>query len=194
MNQHLIKQAEALFDNPEKWDAFLELTLSKADIKNFWFEKLKQNADNLFHKDEIVDNWIYRSWNGGMQWYQKDYGQNSISLWFEDYGKFSLYCDPRSLNITHILDSLRKKPHAKLLNCFNKLDDSFNENGYLATEYWNFSFDDNIGAKFDSDRIAWYAGNKTDEFVAQIVEKVNRFRKDDEMNSLLYELNTKHTA
>jgi hypothetical protein len=38
--------------------------------------------------------------------------------------------------------------------------------------------------------LAWFAGNKTDLFLNQIAEKVNRFRKDAKVTNLLNELNS----
>jgi hypothetical protein len=59
----------------------------------------------------------------------------------------------------------------------------------LAIETRNFSFGSPYDTKFDTDRLCWYAGNETESFLNQIAEKVNRYRKDEEMNSLLHELN-----
>ena len=61
MNQELLKQAKALFDSPEKWNAFLELVWQKDEIRNQWFIKLREEANKKFSTEEFVEGWVFNA-------------------------------------------------------------------------------------------------------------------------------------
>ena len=190
MNQELLKQAKAMFDTPEKWNAFLELVWQKDEIRNQWFLKLKEEANKKFSTDEFVEGWVFNSWGvWDLHWYQKEHGDKSIGLLIGWWGDMTLYCNGEFYDTAKIHDLLRSERFAPLLSCFNRID-RFYEGGRLAIETRNFSFDSPHDTKFDVDRLGWYAGNKTEDFLNQLAEKVNRYRKNEEMNSLLSELNS----
>ena len=189
MNQELLKQAKAMFDSPEKWNAFLELVCQKDEIRNQWYQKLKEEANKKFSTDEFVEGWVFNSWGvWDLHWYQKEHGDKSIGLLIGWWGEMTLYCNSDFYDTVKIHDLLRTERFAPLLSCFNRID-RFYEGGRLAIEMRNFSFGSPHDTKFDTDRLSWYAGNQTDDFLNQLVEKVNRYRKNEEMNSLLHELN-----
>lgn len=189
MNQELLKQAKAMFDSPEKWNAFLELLWQKDEIRNQWYQKLKEEANKKFSTDEFVEGWVFNSWGvWDLHWYQKEHGDKSIGLLIGWWGEMTLYCNSDFYDTVKIHDLLRTERFAPLLSCFNRID-RFYEGGRLAIEMRNFSFGSPHDTKFDTDRLSWYAGNQTDDFLNQLVEKVNRYRKNEEMNSLLHELN-----
>ncbi|MDD2987272.1 hypothetical protein [Flavobacterium sp.] len=189
MNQELLKQAKAMFDSPEKWNAFLELVWQKDEIRNQWFLKLKEEANKKFSTEEFVEGWVFNSWGvWDLHWYQKEHGDKSIGLLIGWWGEMTLYCNGEFYDTVKIHDLLRSERFAPLLSCFNRID-RFYEGGRLAIETRNFSFDSPHDTKFDADRLGWYAGNRTEDFLNQIAAKVNRYRKDEEMNSLLHELN-----
>lgn len=189
MNQELLKQAKAMFDSPEKWNAFLELVCQKDEIRNQWYQKLKEEANKKFSTDELVEGWVFNSWGvWDLHWYQKVHGDKSIGLLIGWWGEMTLYCNSDFYDTVKIHDLLRTERFAPLLSCFNRID-RFYEGGRLAIEMRNFSFGSPHDTKFDTDRLSWYAGNQTDDFLNQLVEKVNRYRKNEEMNSLLHELN-----
>lgn len=189
MNQELLKQTKALFDSPEKWNAFLELVWQKDEIRNQWFIKLKEEANKKFTTDEFVDGWVFNSWGVcDMHWYQKEHGDKSISLFLGWLGELTLHCNSDFYDIAKINDLLRTERFSPLLSCLNRIDRFF-EGGRFAIEIRNFSFGSPYDTKFDADRLAWFAGNQTDIFLNQIIDKVNKLRKDEKMNILLDELN-----
>lgn len=190
MNQELLKQAKAMFDSPEKWNAFLELVWQKDEIRNQWFVKLKEEANKKFSTDECVEGWVFNSWGvWDMHWYLKAHGDKSIGLLLGWWGEMTLCCNGDFYDTTKIHDLLRSERYAPLLNCFSRID-RFYEGGRLAIEIRNFSFGSPYDTKFDLDRLSWYAGNHTEDFLNQIADKVNRFRKDANITSLLNELNS----
>jgi len=189
MNQELFKQAMTMFNSPEKWNAFIELVSQKDNIIDQWFLKLTESAKKKFLAEDLVQGWEFKTWGTfGMKWYLKEYGENSISL-ILDNGAFSLYAEPNFNNLEVIQKLLKTEIFAPLLQCFNRFDSLYQEGGKLITEDKNFSFGSPYDSKFDFDRLAWYAGNKSKDFLNQISEKVNKFRKDEKMNFLLNQLN-----
>lgn len=190
MNQELLKKAKAMFDSPEKWNAFLELVWQKDEIRNQWFIKLKEETAKKFATDEFVEGWVFNTWGvWDMHWYQKDHGDKSISLLLGWWGEMTLNCNSDHYDTIKIQELLRTEKFAPLLTCFSRIDRHF-EGGRIAIEMRNFSFGSAYDTKFNTDKMGWYAGNRTEDFVKQIADKVNKYRKDEKMNSLLHELNT----
>lgn len=189
MNQELLKQAKEMFDTPEKWNAFLELLSHKDNIRNDWYIKLKEEATKKFSTEEFVEGWVFNAWSTcDLQWYQKEHGDKSIGLLFGWGGEMTLYCDANYFDTIKINDLLRTEKFSPLLSCFNRID-RFYDGGRLASEVRNFNFESPYDTKFDFDRLSWFAGNKTEDFIKQISEKVNKYRKSQQMNLLLNELN-----
>lgn len=188
MNRELIKQATAMFDCPEKWNAFVELVSEKDAIVKQWFLKLREEAERKFLTGELVEGWAFRYWDVfGWQWYQTEHGAHSVSLLIER-GEMMLWFDPEFYDTTKIHHLVRSERFAPLLSCFNRLDKTF-DGQKLAVETRNFSFNSPYDTQFDYDRLAWYAGNRTEDVLDQITAKVNKFRRDERITSLLGELN-----
>ena len=189
MNQELLNKAKEMFDSPEKWNAFLDLVGQKNAITNQWFVKLKEEANKKFLNEESVEDWIFKPYGDwDLHWYQKEHGDKSVSLYMAYSGEMALSCNADFYDTSKIQDLLRTQKFAPLLSCFNRID-KFYDGGRLAIEIRNYSFGSPYDTKFDVDRLGWYAGNQTEEFLNQIVAKVNKYRKNREMNSLLHELN-----
>lgn len=189
MNQELLNEVKAMFDSPEKWNSFLELVWKKDEIRNQWYTKLKDSANKRFSTDEFVENWVFNSWGlWDMHWYQKEHGDNSIGLLMGWQGEMTLYCNAEYYDVKKIKELLGTGKYAPLLSCLSRIDKLY-DGGRIAIEMRNFSFGSAYDSKFDLERLAWYAGNRTDDFVNQIADKVNRYRKDEKINSLLNELN-----
>jgi hypothetical protein len=190
MQQELIKQAMGLFDTPEKWNLFLELVCRKDSIRDKWFTILKEKANKYFSTEGVVNGWGFKSsgfWN--FHWYLSVHGEKSISLWLEA-GNFLLYADGSYINIEEAESLLRTERFALIITAFgNNIQELFNGN-YFVKEERNFIFDSPDDGNFHYDRLAWYAGNRTEDFLEQIIDKVNRFRKNPEITKLLHELNS----
>lgn len=187
MNQELLKQAKALFDSPEKWNAFIELVYQKDNIRTQWYQTLKEEVDKTFKTKYFSNDWDFKIWgNSSYQWFLKEYTENSISLWFED-GIFSLFASDAH-NIEEVYRLIKSETFAPLTNCFERIDNSF-QGGYILKEERNFSFNTPYDTRFDFERLSWFAGNQTVVFASQISDKVNKFRLDSKMTQLLNELN-----
>ncbi len=194
MQQELLIQSMNLFDTPDKWDSFLELSNHRDNIRDKFFSKIKAPLMKYFN-DNPVEGWVCESWgspNYDMRWYLTDFGKNSLAIgigWsfdfvltLEDFEKF----DSDRMNI------LMKQPeYAKILAAFGRIDYQFTEARRKVIESGNYSF----GCAYDNNfegfkyQLAWYAGNRTNDFVQQIINKVEKFRRNEEVTRQLYQLN-----
>jgi hypothetical protein len=187
MNQELLNQAKAMFDSPEKWNAFLELLWQKDNIKNQWYLNLKEDITKTFSTDFFSKDWdIKIRGNFSYQWFLKAYGENSISIWIED-GILSLFASDAH-DIEEVYKLIKSENFAPLVNCFKRIDVSY-QGGYIIKEERNFSFGTSTDERFDFEKLAWFAGYRTKEFTKQIADKVNRFRLNEDVTNLLSELN-----
>lgn len=187
MSQDIIQQSKAMFDSPEKWNAFIELIKIKDSIRNEWTLNLKQQLDKECSTSNFTSKWGFKIFNNNsFQWFLNDYGENSISLWLEE-GIFSLH-NPDILQIDKIINLVNTEKFIPLVDCFDRIDIK-NQGGYIFREERNFSFGSTYDTKFSFDILAWYAGNETNNFVVQILKKVNRFRMNENITNLIIELN-----
>jgi hypothetical protein len=189
MQQELLIQTVKMVENtPEKWNSFLELVWKKDTIRNNWYGILKQKLDKQFMSMDRVENWSYKSWGlFDAQWYLTDFGDQSLSLIFGWWGELTLHANGQYFNLDIIGKLLKTSKYSPIMACFNRIDSQ--SGNRIAIESRNFNFGSPYDGKFDLDRLAWYAGNMTEEFVKQIAEKVNKFRNNKEVTGLMIEIN-----
>lgn len=195
MQKEILSQAIGMFDTSEKWNAFVELANHKETIKNIYFQKLKQPLLNYFNSNP-VDGWVCEPWGDPLydiRWYLKDFGKSSLALAIGWTFEFHLHIEDITSFDTKKINELLKGEYSVLLAAFDRVDRQFEQNT-KAMEYRNYSFGSPFDSYFDNsqlDRLAWFAGNETESFVNQIIQKVDRFRKDTNLTNLLYEINKK---
>lgn len=88
---------------------------------------------------------------------------------------------------------LLRTEYSILLFGFERIDRQ-SESQSKAIETRNYTFGSPHDYNFDNsqlDKLSWYAGNRTDEFVNQIITKIERFRKNKDFTRMLHELHEK---
>lgn len=203
MQNELLQKSINLFsnENPDKWNAFLDFISLKDEIINHWYDVLDKKIKNYFENEEIKD-WSYKYYNKKQHtWFLENFktcpepGQ-SLCLWLEftnNILQFSLYVNDNFFDSKEIDNFIKLQKYEPLLKAF-KIDEKHIDeeplNGYKLIDYWKiFKFETTYNNNYDIEHLAWFAGNKTEELVNQIAEKVNIFRKDENITKLLYELN-----
>ncbi|MDR0834369.1 MAG: hypothetical protein LBN93_09360 [Candidatus Symbiothrix sp.] len=188
MNEELLSKAMALFDTPEKWNAFCELLNRRDDIQNRWWRKLQQEV----YRRELTTNnpdWDIYIWNNwDIRWYLKEFGQNSLCVHF--WGDaFRVFLNYGNLDISKCKELLKDSKFDAIRNCFDRIDYSNDETIGQADR--NFSFGTIYDGKFpDARTLSWYAGNRTEEFADQLIAKVWKFQTT-EITALFKEINEK---
>jgi hypothetical protein len=193
MYKELLNQAITIFDSPEKWNAFVELANQKETIKGYYFQKLKQPLLNYFNANP-VEGWVCEPWGDQLydiRWYLKDFGKNSIALAIGWRFNFVLHIEDINAFDTKKIDDLLRSDYSIILSSFDRVDRQF-ENQLKVVEVRNYSFNSPYDTNFEDsqlDKLSWFAGNKTESFVEQIIKKVERFRQDKDLTKMLYDLN-----
>ncbi|KAA9332687.1 hypothetical protein [Adhaeribacter soli] len=195
MQKELLNQAMAVFDSPEKWQAFLDMVNQKDALKWQYFKKIKQPLLKYFHENP-VEGWVCEPWSNkdyDFRWYLKDFGPKSLCLAIGWSFEFHLHLEDIVGFDSLKIDDLLKTEYSMLLASFDRVDRQY-ESHTKAMEWRNYSFGSPYDTYFDNnhiDHLSWYAGNETQNFVNQIVAKVEKFRKSQEITQMLYELNEK---
>jgi len=194
MLEDLLNQVQSFFAEKTQWDSFLELHQNKDAIRNAWFGKLKEALNRYFSKNP-VDKWEYASWGlWDYRWFLKDYGHDSLCLWFRQWGQYfslSLWANQNVHDVEKISSLLQTEKYALIISAFDRQDEILWPNqADKILEHGNFSFNgDPMTGHFTLDKLAWYANYRTDDLAQQIIDKVERFRNNEEITNLLMEIN-----
>ncbi len=193
MQKELFNQALALFDTPEKWNAFLEMASQKENLKLHYFQKLKQPLLKYFN--ENADGcWVCEPWGDpkyDLRWYLKDFGKGSLSLALGWGFQLLLHLEDTNTFDTNRINDLLKTDYSLILSSFDRVDRQFESNCKVVEER-HYAFGSPYDYNFDAsnyDKLAWFAGNKTDMFVEQIIRKIEVFTKNQALTKMLYDLN-----
>lgn len=193
MQKELLNHALSLFDTPDKWDAFADLANQKEAIKGIYFKKVKPLLLKHFNENP-VQGWVCEPWGDAscdLRWYLSDCGKDSLSLAVGWRFHFVLHLqDTNSFNTTKVDDLLRNEC-SLLLAAFDRVDRQF-ETQLKAVEVRNYTFGSAFDGCFEDtqiDKFAWFAGNKSQELADQIIQKVEKFRKNEKLTEMLRSIN-----
>jgi len=187
MQKEVLNQAMAMFDSPEKWNSFLELFSSKDEIRNQWFLKLKVALTKFYCDENVIKGWSFATWNfADFRWYLTEFGRESFCICMS-WNRIGLWVNSNLFDSQRITDLLSTDKFSIIMSTLRP-DEVFSGDWKLI-EYGNLHFNSPFDLQFETDRLCWFAGNNTDEFVQQLVDKIDRIRKDETLTSLLIELN-----
>jgi hypothetical protein len=192
MTQELITQAINMFDSYDKWNAFIELSNSRSDIRKRYFEKLKLGLLKHF-TDNYREQWQFAAiLPEQYRWFIKDYGQESICLLWRT-NDLVLWCNPQFFNATEARDLLNTPDFNSIFGCFDNIDTlSTPYLHHFCEERHRYNFDDltsySATNEENHDKLSWFAGNKTNEMIKQIADKINKFRTP-EITEMFIDLN-----
>jgi hypothetical protein len=183
-------------ESVEKWNAFIELCFGRSEIRKYYFMKFRSSMLTHFSKNIIIP-WDFVSINEEeYRWFINDYKQDSIVL-FWDVNRLYLRCNPSLVKVVEANDLLKTPEYAPIISCFDSCDviGYGGQREYLYGETHRYKFNETeFIQRTDNEQghleLSWYAGNKTDELIKQITDKVNRFRTP-EITKLMVDLNEK---
>ncbi|WP_439131092.1 hypothetical protein [Polaribacter sp.] len=186
MNKELAKQSLKLFDTPEKWNTFIEINRLKDEMRNQIFLITKNRLVNYFNSNP-VDEWSFKSFghcNWDYRWFLTDYKENSVGIWMNGVQVGFYYEGEKKEKVLELFNS---KKFSDLKKCFRP--DNDNNNTLFYCEYGNFKFDSPDDENFDLDSIAGYLLNKPNEYISQVIQKIDNVRKNTEFLKLIKSLN-----
>ena len=192
MQKELFNQAAKLFDSLEKWDAYLELVSQEQAIRIHYLKKIKKPLLEYFINNP-AEGWVCQPWsddNYDMRWYLKDFGKDSLAIATGWLFKFCLHVEDINKFDSLRIDNLLQSEYSFFLSKFEQIENLYTPN-FKVIESRNYVFNTPYDHDFDENHLAWFAGNRTQELVNQIIAKVERFTKDEEMTRMLREVNEK---
>jgi len=194
MEKETVEKVNEFFSEKDLWLSFWNLAGQRKDIRNLWWKTFKESMDKCFTVDNVIEGWSYIS-SGNMEfrWFLKGFDETSLHLIFRDWNeKYSLllWADPKYYDTKEIDRLLEQEEYLPIIFAFKRRDSIPSNSNVKVAEKGNFSFgDDPMNGDFEVTRLAWYANYKTDEFLSQIITKIDRFRKDKEVTDLLRKIN-----
>lgn len=187
MQKELVNQAMTMFDKDDKWNSFLELTSIKDEIIKKWYQKLKTTVTKKCCEEDVVNGWSFHAWTSwDFKWYLTEFGKESFCIWMWG-SRIGLWANPNFHDSQKITDLLNSDKFSLIMSVLRH-DEVFSGDWKLV-EYGNFDFTSPYNSHFDEARLAWFAGNKSQELAEQIVVKVNKFRHNETITALFSELN-----
>lgn len=192
MDENDIIQA-GIFSEAEDWNSFVELSDKRWQIQNSWIEKgrkklMSQLMSSPYGGWGVSLHQYAKGYVDGIKLYLAEYGDNSIMLIFGWDYEFHLYVqnsDAYDLNKVNSL--LKLEEFAVILSAFERIDRQF-EWAHKAMHYRNFHFGSPNDGELSRGELAWFAGNKTEDFVKQCVAMIEKFTCDPAVTSALREL------
>ena len=192
MNEELLIKAMDIFDAPEKWNAFNELSRKRPEIEQRWFSKLHKEVFRREKNNGMPDWDIGELWGTDLRWFIKGADENSLSIHFWKHDKVKLRVCFGFVGLDqNKVRNLYKSKFDFIKSCFDRVDD--NADDTIGIEIGNFSFGSSVfnGNFPDVATLAWYAGNSTNVFADQIIAKVRKFQKTPGITELFKEINEK---
>jgi len=191
MSYEIVSQVEELFKDKEQWDNFLDIANQRNIIRDTWWKKFQLKMNKSVSS---INSWGYSSDNHfNYYWYITEFGINSFCLRTLNYYNkmiLGLWAPQNKYNIKTLSELLQKEEYGEPIKAkFDRLIFVGNETN--EWKYFEYIVPDDVKEidSFDIDRMAWYANNKTDELVSLFINKVNKFREDEEITKILIKLN-----
>ncbi|WP_435524677.1 hypothetical protein [Chryseobacterium indoltheticum] len=186
MNDELLMKAMLLFDTNEKWESFSELMNINGNIQAKWWKKLQTEIYNREVKKMMKIGVFTFGIIGIYFGMLKGYSEKSLAIHFWGDG-FRIFSDYGDLDPEKVNELVKHPRFDSIRNAFSRIDSSNNET--IALEIRNFSFGTSFDENFPNSRsLSWFAGNKTNEFADQLIEKVRKLQTK-EIVELFKEIN-----
>ena len=189
----IVNQVEELFKDKEQWTSFLELVLQKDNIQKTWWQTIQPPMTKCFKANNHIEGWGFVSWGyWDYKWYLTEFGDKSFCLWaMHYYGKYSLalWADRNQHDLEKLSKLLEDLKYSPIISAFESPNCSFDSDSDVKIlDQGDYIFGDlKVVPQFD--HMAWFAHYKPEEFVSQILGKVDRFRKDATVTDLLRKIN-----
>lgn len=190
---NITKQIADIFTSVDKWNTFYEMCNYRDKIADDYWSRPTEKILK-YYRDNPSNRWCCeqfgeKPWD--INWYLVDFGTKSLSIhirwWYELHLRVE---DLNRFDTTKINDMLKEIQYSKVLSSFDRIDRRY-ETESKAMEYRNYSFGSKNGNNFKDERVEfnWYVGNETEKFVDQLIKKVDRFVRDEEITNLIYMIN-----
>lgn len=101
--------------------------------------------------------------------------------------RIGLWVNPNAFNSQKITDLLNTDAYSIIMSVLRP--DVVFSGDWKLVEYGNFDFESPYNEHFDNDKLGWFAGNESEKFADQLLEKINKIRKNETITRLFTDLN-----
>jgi hypothetical protein len=172
--QLLIDETAELFKTSEQWDNYLELVDLKGDIIEGWRDSVEKQVVEFFRKPvNEIDGYSF-SKSSCFDWYVEGYDNAfAISVW--DFRDFGLWVDEGKIDCDKANELVKEEKYKEIWKPFRNDEES--DEDWIYYEKGNFHFDDarHNGNFEDEEEFIWYTYHRFNEYVEQIIEKLDLF-------------------
>jgi len=195
--QDIISHEPKIFADADNWNAFSEMAAHRDSIINTWYKAATDQIRLHFH-NKPSDRWSSSPWDNeyDTKFFLSEFGDQSIFIGYGWKYEFHLYVgDSNQFDFNQMNELLTQDQYSGILEAFNLPPSPIshgNDGGksILANRrHFKFSHNDSVSFVEDESELAWYAGNRTDEFVQQAIAQLEKFTKNEEITHLIGELN-----
>ena len=189
IEQTLLQKSQTIFDKLDKWKAFIEMQELK--IKDYWLKIGAKRLREYFDKNRS-DGWRCEQWGDDLstQWYLEKFKLGSLAIGLRWGVQLHLHLRDSNRFKTNIIDQqLKSGKYAKLLMPFGVNPLLNASDSKVQARYADFTFGSLNDGNVPDYELAWYAVNRTDDYIKQMAGKIEGFTRDPEMTRLLEELN-----
>lgn len=191
MRNELITEASKLFPTIDHWQGFLELSAQTTAIKEFWFTEATTRIRRHFMKN-MNPEWgleAFSSTHQDTRWFLQKYGPDSLALSFAWSYRLDLRIwNTQKFSTKPVTDALMTSEFGAIHLAFDRIDRQ-GEWGAELIEIGNYSFESSGSGQLTEAELAWYAAHETDSFVAQAIQRIERFTSSAEVTKALGRLN-----
>lgn len=177
MNREFLNVALAAFDEPEKWNAFLDLSELKDLIQKTWADRAMSQLKLRFQSDEQwrmeFGNWV------DARWHFVSPSPVAVNFWLANDGNMHLVTGNEMGKKAELIAAVFKEPKYDPLRYVwgTDVQTNGNYNHILVKQVGKWYFDSPYDGDLSSSRLAWYVGNETTKYIDQIAEKVAKFKE-----------------
>lgn len=195
--QDILEHEPKIFPDAKSWSAFHEMAGYRDQIR---LELYKHGTIALQEhlKAQDYDGWSVAAWgnpNEDTVLYLNDFGVNSIAIrlgW-----QYNLLLAPWGNYCCDLEQGRQLIKDLPLLSKFEQLGGSSTTTPNalaMNSRRFEFAVNDKMQTIIDVSDLAWYAANRTDEFVKQVVNKLEVFITDPKATEQIYHINETLTS
>lgn len=188
--KEIIAHKPPFFPAVEDWNAFLELSNQRSKISHEWLRAATTSLRDHLTKNTPKE-WLCSAWGSDtdIKLHLCEFGTDSVFIGYGWEYELYLYLDNQNkFDSDKINTLLRTSEFNPILNALDRIDKSFGPEAKVMS-YRNFSFGSPNDGNISVDELAWYVGNRSEEFVQQAIAQIEKFTKNEEVTRLLGELN-----
>ena len=185
------ENAKELFPTIEHWLSFNELADQREAIHECFFEPATRLIREHFN-EQPASGWSLVPWglpSRDSKWYLDEFGPDSLFICYGWHYELQLRLDNQvRFDSGAITKALETSNFDQLKHAFQRIDRYMQADSKLM-ERGNFRFNIPHDGSLSWRELSWAAAFKTDKFVHQATEKIERIVRDETVTAQIRELN-----